>query len=375
MLRAIFGVIFLLVAVAASSKAARALPSCGGASDSRLSPAVSPSKYQNFKEKLRRLLGKEPPKTHAIWQRVVKIFVVTDRSQSLARLVKHAPKSSGRTATLQFGTLWVRVAANRARGTRSATALVQTGQDPALFTWVESPPHELSEEQFILKLRAEAKLCRTEKAAVYVHGIDTSLIFAAAQAVELYEDIDFRGVRISFAWPASGKTIGDLKMATHVGQDFSNFMATLMKSRLKINLIGHSAGTVVALRGLSIFAKRTLTEAKQIDRIILAHSPVQINIFRDFHVAELSKLPRSIERLAILNASYDTILLPLQQTTNPLLGLRTQPMRTSCVLWNNSSDHHAYVRNLHFLDFMRNFLSGGIELGALCPNGSSRVPN
>ncbi|MDX2083042.1 MAG: alpha/beta hydrolase [Rickettsiales bacterium] len=146
----------------------------------------------------------------------------------------------------------------------------------------------LQEKDFFV----EAKKIKRQ-ALVFVHGFNVRYQEAVLRAAQIAYDLKYQGAVILFTWPAGAKegfladkmlnkTYADnAKNAADSILAFKNFLLTLQKNDIKINLIVHSMGHQVVLPALQLISE-SYPQKTLISNLILNAPDFEIGQFRKF---------------------------------------------------------------------------------------------
>ena len=175
----------------------------------------------------------------------------------------------------------------------------------------------LTEDKLIERLKLSQRM-----PLVFVHGFNVRYQEAILRAAQLAYDLKYQGPIVLFSWPAgAGDGFLDEKLvnvtyknnsksAQESIQVFKNFLNTLSKSDIKVNLVVHSMGHQVVLPALNEWSKEN-QDAKIINELIL-NAP-------DFEIAKFSDLMenlRSISRRITLYCSYNDNAIAVSEVYN-----------------------------------------------------------
>lgn len=164
------------------------------------------------------------------------------------------------------------------------------------------------EEAAPAKAFAEAALGRD--VLLYVHGYRETFESAASSAAQLSSGIKFRGATALFTWPSAAATLDygyDRESAMWSRDALLDSLMALARSNSggRINIVGHSMGTMLILETLRTFrAEGGETAMARIGAIVLASPDMDIDLFTQ----AVERLGPDAKKITVISSTKDRAL-------------------------------------------------------------------
>lgn len=251
-----------------------------------------------------------PPPAQVTEARVVPIYYGTSRIDTGKTDLEK--RYGDRAGPLEFGLAQVSIPENHAIG-----AL----EEPTFWNWSEPDPREfvlllslteLDSDGFLRGLAAEMKKAQRPEALIFVHGVNNSFGDAVRRTAQFANDLDWPGIAIAFAWPASDGLLdfnSDREAAEAAAPALAELLDLVDRAGIahRDHLVAHSMGGRVAVMALSLIATQRDVEGRgpMIDELVLAAPEVPAPML----TAEAPGLDRVTGRTTLYVSRADRALL------------------------------------------------------------------
>jgi esterase/lipase superfamily enzyme len=239
----------------------------------------------------------------------VEVFVATNRKGKNENF--NCGQSSfgvSLAAKTSFGLCQINVPKNHVVG---EILLAQNNTDSANNFFKVLDEKTLQQKDFLTELK---KSPRTP--LVFVHGFNVRFQEAVLRAAQIAYDLKYQGPIVLFTWPAGSndgffeekmlnKTYeNNLKNAHASVEAFKNFLLSLQKEKIKINLLVHSMGHQVVLPALKDLGEKQKSEVF-INQIILNAPDFEAAQFKNF----IKKIKKVSNRITLYCSYNDKAML------------------------------------------------------------------
>ena len=203
-------------------------------------------------------------------------------------------------ANTRFGVCKINVSKNHVVGDISLATSNSSQAAQNNFKVLGAKPQ--SNDDFIAEIKKSQRM-----PLVFVHGFNVRYQEAILRAAQIAYDLKYQGPIVLFTWPAGAKddslkdkmlneTYANNRMTAAASVEiFKNFLLTLQKNDLKINLVVHSMGHQVVLPAL----KRIIEQnpKKPLINELILNAP-------DFDVAEFRNIATNLNKLTSHTTLY-----------------------------------------------------------------------
>jgi esterase/lipase superfamily enzyme len=241
--------------------------------------------------------------------RVVPVFYGTNRIDTGA--TKPENRYGDRAGPLGLGLAQVSIPEDHAIGEL---------EEPGLLTFSEPNPREyvvllsleaLDANGFLRALSAELRRSPRQEALIFVHGINNDFGDAIRRSAQFANDLDWPGVTIAFAWPATDGLLdfdGDRQIAETAAPALAELLDLVDRAEShRDHMVAHSMGGRIAVMALSLVATQRDVEGRgpMVDELVLAAPEIPAAMLQ----AEAPGLDRVTGRTTLYVSRADRALL------------------------------------------------------------------
>lgn len=167
-------------------------------------------------------------------------------------------------------------------------------------------------QDFARTIAAEARTRRCNEVLIYVHGFNTLFDGAVLRAGQLALDTRSDCVAAVFSWSSEGEIgryAADIEHSAYAAPEFEAFLRALAGAGLRIDIVGHSIGTRLALSALASMAHHPDPPPDGfVGELILAAADVGADPVNNDFIHLLNDAQPFTRRTTIYASSGDAIL-------------------------------------------------------------------
>lgn len=244
------------------------------------------------------------------------IYFATNRKRTGSTSAKEA--YSSHRGELQWGMCQVSIPYKHKPGEMESPKWYQWSEDPKQHIILMEPLEQLSEANWMTRIRQKLAGASSSEILVFVHGYNVTFENAVRRTAQLSYDLNFPGAAVCFSWPAGNSMVyttdwtnaeWSLPHCLHVLKQLALF------SRAdKIHIVAHSMGSRVVTFSLKELLRElpVLDNQPLFNQVVLAAPDLDAEIFRTQIAPAIQKASR---RLTIY-ASEQDLALKLSQGLN-----------------------------------------------------------
>ena len=165
---------------------------------------------------------------------------------------------------------------------------------------------------FARTIAAEARGRHCNEVLIYVHGFNTLFDGAALRAGQLALDTRSDCVAAVFSWSSEGEIgryVADIEHSAYAAPELEGFLRALAGAGLRVDIVGHSIGTRLALSALASMARHPDPPPDDfVDEMILAAADVGADPVNNDFVHLLNDARPFVRRTTVYASSGDAIL-------------------------------------------------------------------
>jgi len=155
----------------------------------------------------------------------------------------------------------------------------------------------LQTPDFYSRLNDQISRSRQRDLLIFVHGFNVSFEESVTRLAQVAKDLPFNGAVVAYSWPSQGGVgnyLRDGEIINESVEPFNNFLNDIQQHippDTKVNIVVHSMGNRLVLRGLKRFAKEHQSPIKPFQNVVFCAPDVGVNEFTDLvtHTMDLSK--------------------------------------------------------------------------------------
>ncbi len=244
------------------------------------------------------------------------IYFATNRKRTASTSAKEA--YSSHRGELQWGMCQVSIPYKHKPGEMESPKWYQWSEDPKQHIILMDPLEQLSEANWMTRIRQKLAGASSSEILVFVHGYNVTFENAVRRTAQLSYDLNFPGAAVCFSWPAGNSMVyttdwtnaeWSLPHCLHVLKQLA-----LFSRAEKIHIVAHSMGSRVVTFSLKELLRElpVLDNQPLFNQVVLAAPDLDAEIFRTQIAPAIQKASR---RLTIY-ASEQDLALKLSQGLN-----------------------------------------------------------